>query len=300
MSDYETTQKIKNIVVGLFVIGGFVAFGFLVFKFNDLPIAISRFQSFDVYVQFASAPGINVDTPVNFCGYRIGRVTQIKPPQRRAELKNGDETGRVYHQALVVISIDKKFKQIPSNAEIKLITRGLGSSYIEIFADPDKPLVPTDPNTMYLRDRMTVQGSTGMANEFLPKETQNTLNRLVANLDILITNANDIVGDPNNRENLAASLENLRGATAQAETTLKELDKFFASGKMATDELNNAAAKISLVLDKINDGQGSLGLIVNDPKFYEGLLENSTQLQMVLEDLKKLINKLNKDGIKLL
>ena len=46
MSDYETTQKRRNIVVGLFVIASIFALVWLIYKFGDLPIKVSEFLSF--------------------------------------------------------------------------------------------------------------------------------------------------------------------------------------------------------------------------------------------------------------
>ena len=132
MSDYETIQRRRNIVVGIFVIVAVAALVWLIFKFGDLPATVSRFRSFEVYVQFPKAPGVEQDTPVQFCGYQIGRVTQVMAP----EIRQDGKPDAIYHQSIVVLSIDKKYGTIPSNVEIKLMTRGLGSSYIELTVDP--------------------------------------------------------------------------------------------------------------------------------------------------------------------
>ena len=39
MSDYETIQRKRNMVVGIFVVIGICAFAWLIYKFGDLPIA---------------------------------------------------------------------------------------------------------------------------------------------------------------------------------------------------------------------------------------------------------------------
>jgi len=71
VSDYETSQRRYNIVVGLFVILGVCAFVWLIFKFGDLPGIVTKLDSFEVFVQFPTAPGVQKDTPVRFCGYQI-------------------------------------------------------------------------------------------------------------------------------------------------------------------------------------------------------------------------------------
>lgn len=57
MSDYDTIQKRRNLVVGLFVIIGLFSFGWLIFKFGDLPRFATQWKSFNVTVQFRSAAG---------------------------------------------------------------------------------------------------------------------------------------------------------------------------------------------------------------------------------------------------
>ena len=80
MSDYETMQRRRSMVVGIFVIVAVIAFFWMIFKFGDLPIFVSEIKSYQVKIQFPSAPGVQKDTPVRFCGYQIGTVTDVKPP----------------------------------------------------------------------------------------------------------------------------------------------------------------------------------------------------------------------------
>ena len=105
-------------------------------------------KSFKVYVQFATASGLQTDTPVKFCGYQIGRVTQVLPPQNRTDI----DTGQKYHQAVCVLSINKDYVNIPSNVEVKLMTRGLGSSYLELKEDPAKLPAPRKTRTVPRRN----------------------------------------------------------------------------------------------------------------------------------------------------
>jgi len=106
VSDYESLQRRRNFVVGIFVVLGLCAFGWLVFKFGDLPSGVTKMRSFQICVQFRAAPGVQKDTPVRFCGYQIGRVTAVDPPRIRAEIRNGQPSDLRYHQSLVTLSID--------------------------------------------------------------------------------------------------------------------------------------------------------------------------------------------------
>ena len=216
MSDYEAAQRRRDVIVGIFVIVGLAALGWMIFKFGDLPTAVTRMRSFEVYVQFPTAPGVEKDTPVRFAGYQIGRVTHVMAPEVRTDLN----TGKEYHQTLCVLSINKKYVDIPCNVEVKLMTRGLGSSYLELKVDPSKlPAPPAGPERSLTPassgTACCCQGSTGMTSEFFPEESQKMLNDLVTDIRTFIANANDILGDPNNKKNIKATLANLTDASGE-------------------------------------------------------------------------------------
>lgn len=292
MSDYESIQKRRDIIVGLFVIVAMCALFWMVFKFGDLPVFVSEHRSFEVLVQFPEATGVQESTPVRFCGYQIGMVTKIKPPKILKDLN----TGRFYHQTLVVLSIDKKYDNIPVDAEAKLMTRGLGSSYIDL-KEP-----PFDVNQMeqkFLTNGSLLQGTAGMTSEFFPEESQKKLDELAKGLDALIKNVNDILGDKENQKNIRTTLANLAKATEQAEETLKKIEEFSAVGVVTSEELTKTLAELRLILEKINTGSGSAAKFVNDGRLYENLLENTRQLDVLLKQMESFVEKAEKKGIKM-
>jgi len=302
-------------IVGVFVVVGVCALVWLVFKFGDLPSTFTKMGSFEVYVQFPTAPGVQKDTPVRFCGYQIGRVTEVMSPEPREDLVSGLE----YYQTVAILSIDKRYVNIPSNVEIKLMTRGLGSSYIELKQTPGKPAEPLDPNQpetkKYLVDNILLQGSTGMTSEFFPEESQKKLDELVDGIIALIANANDVIGSPDNKENLQKILVNLTEASEHAKETIQEFRKFAVAGTTTlksadaktedivvamvdtSEEVSKAAAQLRLILEKINSGQGSAARLINDGRFYENLLENTQQIQLLLEELKSFVTQARNKGV---
>jgi len=295
VSNYETAEKRRNVIVGIFVLIALCAFVWLIFMFGDLPAAVTKLGSFGVFVQFPTAPGVQKDTPITFCGYQIGRVTDIMAPATRTDLN----TGLVYHQALVVLSIDKKYANIPSNVQVKLMTRGLGSSYIELIVDPTLPLTPRDPNrpeTKFLVDQMLLQGSTGITSEFFPAESQKKLEELTDNLNALITHANAILGDQQNKENIRASLANLSRVSGRAAGTLEEFEQFLTAWVGTSEELSQAAKELRIILEKINTGQGSAAQFINNGRLYDELLENTQQMQVLLQELRTFAEKANEKG----
>jgi phospholipid/cholesterol/gamma-HCH transport system substrate-binding protein len=340
VSDYETSQRRRNFIVGIFVILGLSALGWLIFKFGDLPGMVTKYRSFEVFVQFPSAPGVQRDTAVRFCGYQIGRVTSVMTPEIRTDLATGLE----YYQTVIVLNINKKYGTIPDDVEVKLMTRGLGSSYIELKQDPAKPA-----RDRFLKDKIILQGSTGMTSEFFPEESQKKLDGLIEGLQELIANANDIIGDDDSKDNMKKMLANLAEVSEQGKRTLLEFEKLAAAGTATlknadtkvqeavasvvetteeikqfaatgtstlksvdakaerlvvamvetSEQLSGAMRELQLVLAKVNNGQGTAARLLNDGTFYENLLENTDQLQTLLEEMRAFIAEWRNKSIKL-
>jgi ABC-type transporter Mla subunit MlaD len=273
----------------------------------------TKLGSFEVFVQFPTAPGVQKDTPVRFCGYQIGRVTHVMAPEIRKHL----ETGLEYYQTVVIMSIDKRYVNIPSSVEVKLMTRGLGSSYVEIKQQPGTTLVALDPNrpeTKFLVDKIWLQGSKGMTSEFFPEESQQKLDRAVTEFRALSANFNAVIGDVENRENIKRTLANFSDTSGkfpqlieQFEGTVEEYRKFAVTGTEtveglnakvemlitaltgAGEEIGEAASQLRLILEKVNTGDGTAGRLINDGRFYENLLENTQQLQELLEEVRAFV-----------
>jgi ABC-type transporter Mla subunit MlaD len=131
VTDYNTVQRKRNIIVGAFVIIASAAMLWMVAIFGDLPVAATKLRSFQVVVKFPSASGIQGKTPIYYCGYQIGKVIVVEAPQL-------NEDG-IHHHIKVGLAIDKKFKSIPMNVEFKVMKRSMGSSFVEL-TDPEYPI----------------------------------------------------------------------------------------------------------------------------------------------------------------
>lgn len=293
-------------IVGVFVVIAFLAFGWMIFQFGDLPILVSEIRSYEVRVQFPSAPGVQRDTPVRFCGYQIGRVAKVKPPDIIKDLK----TGEYYHQTMVILSIDNEFDNIPRKVEVKLMTRGLGSSYIELKLQPKDMR-----HEEVLVEGSLLQGSTGMTSEFFPEESQQKLADMIDGIGGFVKNANDIFGDPNNKANLKSALANLSAVTEQVAGMVEELRQLASAGRQTlsnadvrmekmvatmvdtSEKLSEVMGQMREILEKINKGEGTMARVINDGRLYEDLLENTHQLKLVLEDLQTFVAESREKGM---
>jgi phospholipid/cholesterol/gamma-HCH transport system substrate-binding protein len=310
MSDYETMQRRRNVAVGVFVIIAVIAFFWMIFRFGDLPSLVSEIKSYEVRVQFASASGVQRDTPIRFCGYQIGRVTDVSAPDILRDLK----TGQYYYQTVVTMSIDNKFKSIPADSlEVRLMTRGLGSSYIELRV----PAKDTRAEGKFLSEGSLLQGETGTTSEFFPEDTMKKLDSLITGLSALVNNANDIIGSSENKANIQAVLANLADASKEANEAMKQLGELSVAGKTTlqnadvritqltaslvttSDKISELMTHMESIAEKVNNGDGTAGKLINDGRLYEQLLEDSRQLGLVLQDVKSFVNESKQKGLPL-
>jgi phospholipid/cholesterol/gamma-HCH transport system substrate-binding protein len=295
MTDYNTLQKKRNMIVGSIVLIAILALICMIGAFGELPLIVTKHRSFDVFVQFPNAPGIQKNTPIRYCGYQIGKVFRVEPPKRLIHL----DTGKAMNQVKVGLAIDNKFEHtIPSNVEIRVMKRSMGSSYVE-FVNP-----AAEPTGFITREiKKTFQGGIGSSTEFIPKDVQEKLRVLVDNISTVAIDLHEIVGDRQNQKNIKSSLENFAIAASQAEETFKSIQTFSKTGQNAfssvSEGLNDTLKQVRVTLNAINEGEGTVGKLVNDPGLYENLLESSKELQIAIEQLKLFLTESREKGLKI-
>lgn len=52
-----------------------------------------------------------------------------------------------------------------------------------------------------------------------------------------------------------------------------------------------------MILEKVNNGQGTAAKLINDGRLYENLLENTQQLQVLLEEIRAFTAKARDKGV---
>ncbi|QNK64508.1 MCE family protein [Pedobacter sp. PAMC26386] len=94
----------------------------------------------------------------------------------------------------------------------------------------------------------------------------------------ILANAESISGNlKNNNEKINAILNNIHTITDQVAA---------ANFKQTIDNANKAVADLQGIVSKVNDGKGTLGLLVNDTKMYDNLNNASKNLDNLIIDLK--------------
>ncbi|KXK21360.1 MAG: MCE family protein [Saprospiraceae bacterium] len=120
-----------------------------------------------------------------------------------------------------------------------------------------------------------------------------------SNLQATFGNLNSITGNINNKnKEIASLLENLNSISNQvnnagldntiqsANTTITTLNNRMNELKTTLEGADKAINGISSVLTKVNNGEGTLGKLVNDNDLYLNLERTSKQLDLLMQDLR--------------
>lgn len=87
--------------------------------------------------------------------------------------------------------------------------------------------------------------------------------------------------------------EDIRKFTAAGTSTLESTDakaeKLVTAMVDTSEQFSAAMTELRLILEKVNNGQGTAARLLNDGTFYENLLENTRQLQLLLDEMKAFV-----------
>lgn len=127
-------------------------------------------------------------------------------------------------------------------------------------------------------------------------ESIRQINLTMTNLERISGNLNDVVTDQ--KKNLASSISNINDVTVNLKTNSGKLghimDNFSSFSDSITkmelnrtiDHMNGSISNLQTILSKIDTANGTLGLLVNDPRLYQNLTQTSESLNRLLVDFR--------------
>ncbi|MGJ1268534.1 MlaD family protein [Sphingobacterium spiritivorum] len=277
----------------------FIGYSFL--KGNDV---FSNENTF--YTVYGNVDGLAVSKPVMVNGYQIGRVskmTLMPDGQIRTEFKI------------------KKEYEIPSNTVARIMSADLLGSKIIVFnlgnsttlANDGDPLTSdvqqnlmekVEPLQKKVENIAARMDSVLVAvNAILDKDFQKDVKRSVHSISVTMKNIEGITGEVNGllgteKARLGRIMANLESITVNFKNNGKKLDHIMnnldnVSDQMAkieikstVDKANQAMQDVQDITNKINNGDGSISLLLNDDKLYNNLNSASEELDNLIKDVK--------------
>lgn len=268
---------------------------------NDVFSSSNKF-----YAVYNSVEGLSVSKPVLVNGFQIGRVSNM-------DLRPDGRT-------IVEFKIEPKYK-IPNNTLAKLQSSDLLGTKAIVFEMGNSKVYAEDEDTL----KADVQGSLAESLQPIQRKAEALFSKLDSSLTAInkimnpdfqknidrsfLSIANSLQtleGTTKKIDNLVASQtghingvlsnaetvsENLKTSTSHLNAIATNFETFSADlahsdVKQTLENANKAVADLQATINKINDGHGSLGLLMNDDKLYKNMADATANLNVLLIDLK--------------
>ncbi len=285
----------REIKTGIIVLGGILLFmlGFSYLKSTPLFDDSKTF-----YAVYSHVGGLQSGTQVTINGFSVGKVNDIR---------FSDASGNL----LVTFTVDNSFS-FSKNSSAELYDTGIiGGKGIQIKPVFDGAEMAKSGDTLTSSTR---PGLTELVQQRLTP-LQLKVEGAVSNADSLLMNVNDIL-DPKTKKDLRESIRGLNELVTSFQGSANSLNSLLTENKEELDNsINNLNAittnfnrlsdtlvnaglgttikglqttmgNINDMMAKIEDGEGSLGKLVNDKALYNNLADASRELDLLLQDFR--------------
>jgi len=264
---------------------------------------INIFKSVDeYYAVYNNIEGLLESGVVYLNGYKVGNVRSI-------HFHSKDPV-----KIIVRFALEEKIK-IPENSVALIISSSMISGVKDInlvlsdnreFVSPGDTLIgKLDKGISGFIEPIKYQAEETLANidsvlyiikSLFNKTTRANLQHSIANLDSITTSFN---GSLSENGSLTKSLDNLAKLTSDLRNKSKELTSILVDFSSFSDSLakseikaainntNKTMAETSEILEKINSGQGTAGMLVHNDTLYHNLKNASANLDILIRDLKE-------------
>jgi phospholipid/cholesterol/gamma-HCH transport system substrate-binding protein len=244
------------------------------------------------YTDFSKLDGLVPSSPVFIKGYKVGQVESISYDFLQA------------NSFMVKISVDKNIR-IPKNSVIELFDDGLmgGKAIQLLFAVQNTESFHLSGDT--LPSQIAVGLFDQLSADLLPK-----IQDIAVQADSLLLSVRTLVEDESVQNSLK-SIERTTVDLAESSSSLKKIvqndipkviqnvhvltDDFMAvSGNLkqidfaaTMDRVDVTIKDLNQITRKVNDSEGSLGLLLNDKNLYMNLVNASNSADELLIDLRQ-------------
>ena len=293
----------KEFKIGFFAIASIIA---LVFGVNYLKGINILNDNRDFYAVYENIGGLQVGSPVLVNGYKVGMVSNI------------DLLTEKNQNLLVTISLDKEF-DMAINTVCKIVNQDLmGTKGVSLLLGDADDLVRSGDTLISgiegsLQDEVNAQilplknkaeeliGSIDsvmmIVTAVLNKGTRDNLRNSLSSLDktfelmsktmVKVDSMVDL-----NDERIAKVVKNLESITSNLESSNGEIKNILTnfsslSDSLAKSDIARVLQNVSDITTKINNGEGSIGLLLKDDKVYANFEKSTRELASLLEDIKK-------------
>lgn len=292
----------QNARIGIFVAGTLLIIAAGIFIVGDLGRFLRR-SGYSIYASFETVAGLDKRATVRLAGVSIGYVKSIR-------LEG--------HRPIVEMALEP-WAKVPVASKATLSTLGLlGEKYVEILPGPDASVVKPGESINSLAsvsfDQLgllilsigdEVKGVSGKVQRFLGEENAVRFSQVLDSLAQTSRSLDEFV--KNNRTGLAEGVQSARQAFQDFDRDVKRVADSFSSSaqsltdmvnnnreavkenmekvKAVLDQMNDAAQRLSRLVQKLDKGEGSLGRLIAEPDLYNEAKETIDNVRSTVKPL---------------
>ena len=249
-------------------------------------------SGYPLYARFKWGAGVKQGQAVRLAGVQVGVVSDV-------EL---DPKGTI----LIEMSIEKYY-QVPANSKAAVVpVRIFGDQEIALLPDAPSPIsfnpgdsVPPAPPAAGLPELTARADTISKRLDDVAKTVQlelvqgggiADLRKSMAAINEL-TRSLGVIANEQSRQ-LTMTLTRFRNTAAaldsvQLDSTMRNLNETSRNLAEFTDSLSATSSALTKVLEKVNQGDGTLGKLLNDPGLYSDLRRLTTRLDSLTLDFKQ-------------
>jgi phospholipid/cholesterol/gamma-HCH transport system substrate-binding protein len=302
MANPNVAQADVKVKVGVFTFVGLVLIGLLTLYVNDKPYWWNRCEYRTIQVE--DATGLKSKSPVRSLGLDIGYIRDVRLSETSVELG---------------ICITAPVELIPETRAYIRSDGFLGDKFVELkpvryigenkkaswisplkkFASAAALIVPTLVGISDAEAQVGIPDAEAQTNKSndgkaIPiGEQQKDVQAIMNQVNSLLGELKGVTGNLKT----AFDPEAIRATVNQLNVTLENASKTFApegnlssTARRSLAKLEEAIEQMRDLMTRVNQGKGSVGMLLNDPEYAE-------EIRTAIQNLNKLLNKVH--GIKL-
>ena len=287
----------RELKVGLFAVV-LLLVGWGVIRFLQGTDVFSSYNTY--YAYYDNVGGIQPASPVMIHGVKVGSVLEVE--------LNEDPTKGVE----VTLSVEERYA-VPADSKAKIFSDGLmGGKAVEIVYGTSSEMLPNKGTIESLVETDLMQMASSEMENIIAKVTA-----IMDNMTTTLEGVNNLIAT--NTDNISEIVRNVDGVTGSVndmlakekrhlEEAMASLSRFSKSlgdnaeqvdsiiGNMNTfstqlaeadiiSEIESTVAQLNKVLESVNNGDGSVGKLLDDAELYDNLAQASDNLSTLLADL---------------
>ncbi len=305
----------RNVVVGLTVLAAIVIFAGMLLKFGGPTIKLFHSgHSVQVHLTGDRADGLAEGAQVTYLGQSVGRVLRVTRDPDNVSIRIDAEVDNT--------------PPLPGNVEglIRVASPIGGTAVLSLELTNPKPEgTLTDGQTMrakYVGTELLPPAISALADQLNNAHFVMNLNDRVREGGDVLRGLRDYVDDAKTKADVKAAIDNFRHVSEVATGAADNVQRFSgnldavqanvnatvlttrADIERASRQLDDRMLQVAKLLDnaqsvaaKADHGPGTASLLVNDPKLYQSLVDNSRELTVTINDLKRLVEQWEQEGI---